>query len=120
MYSVLADAVAVAHVLFIAFVLAGGALVLRWPRVAWVHLPAAAWGAFVEFMGWVCPLTPLENRFRQLAGAAASERDFVTRFLLPVIYPDGLTLAVQRILGALVIAVNLALYALVIRKQRKA
>jgi hypothetical protein len=118
LYRVLAAAVASTHFLFILFVLAGGVLVLRWPRLAWVHLPAVVWGAVVEVMGWDCPLTPLENRLRQLGGLTSYDGDFVARYLLPVIYPEGLTLTVQRILGAVVIVVNLVVYALVIRKHQ--
>jgi len=117
LYQFLADAVVVAHLLFIAFVVAGGLLVLRWPRIAWLHLPAAAWGAVVELMGWVCPLTPLENRLRS-RGGVPYEGDFVARYLLPVLYPENLTPARQRILAAVVILANLVIYAVVIRKSR--
>ena len=120
MYRFLADATAILHVLFIVFVVAGGLAALRWPRVAWVHLPAAVWGTLVEVMGWVCPLTPLESRFRMLGGMATSQGDFVARYLFPVLYPEGLTPAAQRGLGALVIAVNVAVYVLVIRRRRRA
>ncbi len=118
MYRLLADAIAIVHFLFIVFVVAGGLAALRWPRVAWVHVPAAIWGVLVESMGWVCPLTPLEDRFLMVGGAAASRGDFVARYLLPVLYPEGLTPAAQRGLGALVIAVNMAVYAFVIRRRR--
>jgi len=118
-YQFLADAVAVAHVLFIVFVVAGGLLVLRWPRVAWLHLPAAAWGVLIEIMGWVCPLTPLENRLRSLGGTPY-EGDFVARYLLPVIYPDNLTPAAQRILAAAVILSNVVIYAVVLGRRRRA
>ena len=117
MYQFLANAVVVAHFLFIAFVVAGGLLVLRWPRVAWLHLPAAAWGAVVELMGWVCPLTPLENWLRS-RGGVPYQGDFVARYLLPVIYPENLSPFRQRILGAVVIAANLAVYAVVLRRRR--
>jgi len=117
LYQFLADAVAVAHLFFIAFALSGGLLVFRWPRVAWIHLPAAAWGAVVEFEGWVCPLTPLENWLRA-RGGAPYQGDFVARYLLPVIYPENLTPTRQRILGAVVILANLVIYAVVIRRSR--
>ncbi len=120
MYHVLADAVAFVHFLFVVFVIAGGLAVLRWPKVAWVHLPAALWGTLVEVMGWICPLTPLEDRFRMLGGAAAAQSDFVTRYLLPVLYPERLTPVVQKILGALVVAVNVAVYGFVLRRRRAA
>ena len=66
-----ADAVAVIHLLFVAFAVLGGLLALRWHWVAWLHLPALAWGATVEFTGWICPLTPLENSLRSAGGVAA-------------------------------------------------
>ena len=113
----LADTVVVAHLLFIAFVVAGGLLGVRWPRVVWLHLPAAAWGALAELRGWVCPLTPLENWLRR-RGGAPYQGDFVARYLLPVIYPESLTPTRQRILGAAVIAVNLVVYAFVVRRRR--
>jgi len=108
----------VAHFLFIAFVAAGGLLVLRWPSLAWVHLPAVVWGVVVELAGWICPLTPLENYLRQLAGKSSYSGDFIEQYLIPIIYPANLTAATQYILGGLVIAVNLILYFLVIQKQR--
>lgn len=120
MYRFLADVTAVVHLLFIVFVFAGGLAALRWPRVAWVHIPAAVWGTVVEVMGWVCPLTPLEDHFRALGGAEAAHGDFVARYILPVLYPERLTPAVQKVLGALVIIVNIGVYAFVIRKRRRA
>lgn len=111
MFLLLADLVVVLHVAFIAFVVAGGLLLPRWPRAIWLHLPAAAWGAAIEFGGWICPLTPLENRLRALGGADAYPGDFVARHLLPLIYPEALTREVQIILGVGVVALNLAIYA---------
>lgn len=116
MYSVLADAVLVLHLAFILFVVLGGLLVLRWPRVAWVHLPCAAWGVAIEFGGWICPLTPLENRLRILAGERAYQGDFVARYLMPVIYPDGLTREAQVALGLAVLGLNVVIYATVVRR----
>jgi len=110
MYSLLADAVIIIHFLFILFVVAGGLLVLRWPKAAFLHLPAACWGVFIEFAGWICPLTPLENHLRRLGGEAPYTGDFVVRYLVPVIYPAGLTAFTQYILGGLVIALNLLIY----------
>jgi hypothetical protein len=119
MYSFLADLTLVVHFAFVAFVVAGGLLVLRWPHVAWVHVPAAVWGALIEFAGWVCPLTPLENEFRRRAGEAAYGGGFVERYLLPIIYPGALTRGVQVILGVLVLAVNLLIYGLVFWRIRR-
>ena len=119
MYSLLADLTLVVHFAFVIFVVVGGLLVLRWPRVAWAHIPAAVWGALIEFGGWVCPLTPLENEFRRRAGEAAYGGGFVERYLLPVIYPGAMTRTVQVTLGVLVIAVNALIYGVVLRRRRK-
>lgn len=119
MYGVLADVVLAAHFLFVLFVVLGGLLVLRWPRLAWVHLPAAAWGAAIEFFGWICPLTPLENDLRARAGQAGYEGDFVARYLMPVLYPDGLTRDAQFVLAGCVLVLNLAIYAGVLGRRRR-
>ncbi|WPC06785.1 DUF2784 domain-containing protein [Pseudomonas benzenivorans] len=105
-----ADAVLVVHLLFILFVLLGGLLVLRWRALAWLHLPAALWGAVVELFRLQCPLTPLENVLRRAAGEQGYSGSFVEQYLLPLIYPAGLTPGVQLLLGVLVLAVNGAIY----------
>jgi len=115
----LADALVVAHLLFVVFVMAGGFLLLRWPKLAWAHLPAAAWAAYIEFSGGICPLTPLENRLRALGGESVYSGGFVERYLLPVLYPENLTLPVQQVLGGLVVGVNLAAYFLAYRTWRR-
>ena len=114
----LADVLVVLHLLFVAFVGLGGLLVLRWPWVAWVHLPAAVWGVGIELTGGICPLTPLEQELRRRAGEAAYQGDFVSHYLLPVLYPAGLTRGAQLGLAALVVGVNLAVYAVVLRRRR--
>ena len=119
MNKLIADAIVVTHFLFIAFVIFGGLLVIRWPKVAFVHLPAAIWGALVEFFSWICPLTPLENHFREMAGEALYSGDFVARYLIPVIYPVNLTTSIQKVLGVMVILVNVIFYAIAIRKHLK-
>jgi len=118
MYRLLADAVVVVHLAFVAFVVAGGLLVVRWKRVAWIHLPAAAWGAWIEFAGWICPLTPLENRLRALAGEGEYATGFVEHYLLPVLYPTGLTRTAQIVLGAAVIVLNACFYTWAWRRHR--
>ncbi|NOV25628.1 DUF2784 domain-containing protein [Cupriavidus necator] len=115
----LADLVVIAHGLFIVFVVAGGLLVLRWPSAAWVHLPAAVWGVLIEWAGWICPLTPLENALRHTAGEAGYSGGFVERYLLPLIYPAGLTPAVQLWLGLAVLGINVAVYALAWARRRR-
>jgi hypothetical protein len=118
-YRILADAVLVAHLGFILFVVAGGFLVC-WRRVvAWLHIPAAAWGALIEFMGWVCPLTPLELWARSRAGETGYTGGFVEHYLLPVVYPAALTHDVQIVLGALVLIVNVFIYAWIVGRRGK-
>ncbi len=109
-YRFLADLVVVVHLAFVLFVVAGGLLVLRRPRLSWLHLPAAAWGALIEFAGWICPLTPLENHLRRLGGEAGYAGGFVEEYLLALLYPSGLTRIHQLALGALVLTLNLAMY----------
>lgn len=110
MYPLLADLVLIVHLVFVIFVLCGGLLVLKWRWIARLHLPAAAWGAVVEFTGWICPLTPLENWLRVQGGEAGYEDDFTTRYLLPILYPVDLTRNIQLLLGTVVIVLNVAVY----------
>ncbi len=119
-YRHLADALVVFHLGFVAFVVTGGLLVLRWRRVMWLHLPAAAWGVFVEFSGWICPLTPLENQLRESAGELAYRGTFVDHYIKPVLYPEGLTRQDQFAYGTLFFLVNAACYATIIYRRRKA
>jgi hypothetical protein len=117
-YQILADTVLVIHLSFILFVVAGGFLV-RWRiGVAWAHIPAVAWGALIEFMGWVCPLTPLEIWARSRAGETGYAGGFVEHYLLPVIYPAALTHEVQIALGVLVLIVNVSIYAWILVRSR--
>jgi len=116
-FGVLAATVVVAHFAFVAFVVAGGLAVLRWPRVAWLHVPAVLWAAWVELTDWICPLTPLENWLRERAGAEPIP-GFVEHYLLPLLYPAELTRELQWLLGGLVLAGNAALYALALRYRR--
>jgi len=110
-YRLLSDLLLVLHAAFVAFVMLGGLLVLRWPRLAWVHLPVVVWGAGIEFLGGICPLTPLENHWRRLAGDQGYTGGFVEHYVFPVLYPEGLTRQVQLGLGLLVLAVNVSIYA---------
>lgn len=109
-YNLLADLVLFVHLTFVLFVLFGGLLTLRWPRTGWLHLPAAAWGATVEFTGWICPLTPLEHWLRVQGGQVGNEQDFMARYLLPILYPGDLTRDLQLLLGTVVIVLNAAVY----------
>ena len=118
-YGALADFLVFVHLAFVAFVVLGGLLVLRHPRLAWLHIPAAVWGVLIEFTGGVCPLTPLENALRLRGGEAGYTGGFIDHYLVPLLYPAGLTRNTQLILGALVLALNVAVYtALFVRSRR--
>lgn len=120
LYHLLAGAVVLLHLAFIVFVALGGWLVLRRPAWAWVHLPAAVWGFWVEAAGRICPLTPLEQELRRRAGLAPWEGDFVARYLFPVLYPEGLSRGAQWFLAAVVVGVNALVYGALIRRRWKA
>jgi hypothetical protein len=117
--SLLADLVLVGHVAFVAFVVLGGLLVLRWRRVAWLHVPCALWGAWVEVAGWVCPLTPLENALRRAAGEAGYAGGFLEHYVAPILYPPGLTRGIQVALGIAVLALNVVVYSAAWRRRSR-
>lgn len=109
-YRLSADLLVVLHLCFVLFVLFGGLLLLKWPRLAWLHTPAVIWGAFVEFSGWICPLTPLENWLRAQVGETGYTGDFLAQYFSTILYPEWLTRDIQFVLGALVVAINLGAY----------
>ena len=108
-------AIALLHLAFILFVLFGALLLLRWPKLMWVHLPAASWGVMIEFAGWWCPLTKWENYFLRAAGRAGYANGFVAHYIMPVIYPAGLTRGLEIAIGVFVLVVNAAIYVRVFR-----
>ena len=110
MYPLLADLVLIVHLAFVVFVLWGGLLVLTWRWIAWLHLPAAVWGAVVEFTGLICPLTPLENWLRKQGGEVSYRSDFIAEHLLPLLYPEELTGNLQLLLATGVVVLNAAVY----------
>ena len=110
LYRWLADVVVIGHLLFVGFVVWGGLLIWRWPKAAWIHVPAACWAVAIEWMGGICPLTPLESWLRGQGGHPVADGDFLGRFILPVLYPAGLTWGVQVLLGTSVLAINVAVY----------
>ena len=116
----LADLVLLVHLAFVVFVALGGLLVLRWPRLAWVHVPVALYGALIEFVGFICPLTPLENAFRRRGGEAGYEGGFVEHYITAVLYPSGLTREFQIAVGTGVLVLNAVIYAIVLRRRRLA
>lgn len=117
-YSVLANTVLIVHGLFIGFVVFGGLLVLRYPQLMWLHVPALTWGATVVSMGWICPLTPLENTLRHMAGQQGYSGGFIEHYLMSVIYPDGLTRRTQILLAAVLIIGNTTVYSLLVHRFR--
>lgn len=116
MLNMAADLLVALHFAFILFVVLGGMLVLRWPWLAWLHLPAAVWGALIELVGWTCPLTPLENRLRRMAGEGGYTGGFIENYVAPIVYPPGLTPTLQLGLGLAVILINLSVYVVVLRR----
>lgn len=118
-YRILADAVMVLHLMFVLFVVFGGLLALRWRRVIWLHIPALVWGALIEFMGWPCPLTPLEVRLRRLGGEAGYEGGFIEHYAGSLLYAEGLTREIQIALGAGLLLFNAIVYVAVYRRWRR-
>jgi len=117
-YRLIADVVVVVHLGFVVFVVLGGLLVIRWRRLAWLHLPAVVWGIFIELAGWICPLTPIENRLRRAAGGGGYEGGFVEHYVVPVLYPDVLTPRMQVGLAVFVLSVNVAVYLWIVLRRR--
>lgn len=105
-YRFLADSVFLIHLAFIIFVVLGATLLTRWPRLLYAHAAALAWGIYIEISGGICPLTPLENHLRQLAGNSGYHGGFVEHYLMPLVYPDELTRTVQFVLAGIVIVIN--------------
>src|SRR5260370_10246419 len=116
LYRGLADVVVLVHTAFVVFVVLGGFLAWRWRGVVWAHAPCALWGVAIEYGGWVCPLTPLENYLRARAGLAGYAGGFVEHYLIPVLYPAGLTRPTQAVLGTLALVVNLVAYGALLRR----
>lgn len=117
---ILAELVVLLHFGFVVFVAIGALAVARWHRLAWLHLPAVAWGVLIEYAGWVCPLTPLEVALRERAGQAGYSGGFIEHYVAAWIYPSGLTRTAQVILGTIALAINVAIYgALVTRRRRR-
>ena len=115
-FRILADATVAVHLAFVLFVILGGLIVARWRGVAWVHIPAAAWAAWVEFAGWVCPLTPLENWLREQGGGTAYSSSFIEHYLLPILYPESLSRELQWVLGGMALLINAVMYVVVFRR----
>ena len=109
-YHLLADLIVVIHLLFVLFVMLGGLFILRWRFFVWIHMPAVFWAVLIEFSGWICPLTPLENLLRIKGGSSGYAVGFVEHYIIPLLYPSQLTRKLQILLGLLVLTVNLVIY----------
>lgn len=118
-FRILAEGVVLLHLVFILFVVLGAWLCLKWPRIAFLHVPAFVWGALIEFQGWICPLTPLENALRRRAGAEGYETGFIEHYVVPLIYPPGLTRTHQIILGIGLLVLNGAAYTVAFNRLRR-
>jgi hypothetical protein len=116
-YRLIADAVLLLHLAYILFVVFGSLAVLRWPRMAWLHLPSVLWGAWVEYVDWTCPLTPLESMLHKLGGETGFSGDFIDHYLTATIYPEGLTRTAQMVIGTFVLVVNAAVYWRILRHR---
>jgi uncharacterized membrane protein YhhN len=118
-FRILADAVLVFHLAFVVFVVVGGFLLRWWPKLVWLHVPVAIWGVLIEFAGWICPLTPLENSLRHRGGQAGYEGGFIDNYIMPALYPIGLTRNVQYVLGFFALMINVVAYTLYFRRRRR-
>ena len=118
MFLIAAHVTLILHIGFVYFVVLGGFLAWRWRRVLFLHIPAAVWGALIEYRGWVCPLTPLENRLREEAGQAGYSGGVIEQYLRPALYPEALSREAQIVLGTLVIIINGVAYGWLIRRSR--
>lgn len=119
LYRVFADLVVVTHLVFVLFAVLGAFLVLSWKRCAWIHIPAVVWAALIEFAGWVCPLTPLENWLREKGGSIVYRSGFIEHYIIPLLYPCMLTRSLQIALGLFVLSINLGIYGWVLYRIAK-
>jgi hypothetical protein len=118
-YAILADAIVVLHLLFILFVVSGGFLALKWPKLVYLHIPAVVWGVYIEFSGGICPLTPWENWLRLQSDQLGYQGGFIEHYIIPIIYPAGLTRDVQMVLGLAALLINVVAYSLLVMQWRK-
>lgn len=104
-YRVLADGIAVLHLLFLLYLTFGGFIAWRWPRTVVLHLAAVGWGLASVGLGLWCPLTDAENWARHRAGEAGlPSTGFIDHYLTGVIYPDSALGLVRGLVAAVVVA----------------
>ena len=118
-YRIGADLIVLIHFAFILFVVAGGFLVVKWHKVSLLHIPAAVWGVSIEFSGWICPLTPLENELRFAGGGTGFSGGFIERYIVSLIYPEELTSGIQFLLGTIVVVINISIYGYLLWQHKK-
>lgn len=119
LYQIAADLILFIHFSFIVFVIAGGVLVFKWHWLIWLHIPAVIWGALIVIVGWICPLTPIENMLLKAAGGETYSVSFIERYLVPVIYPSGLNREMFITMGVVIIVVNLIVYTILFVKHKR-
>lgn len=117
-YRIVADMIVLIHFGFILFVGVGGFLVIKWQNIAFLHIPAVIWGALIEFTGGICPLTPLENKFRLAGGEAGFSGGFIEKYIISFIYPDELTRGLQTVIGFAVILINVSIYGYLLHRRK--
>ena len=118
-YHLAANLILLVHLAFVAFVVFGALLTLRWPGVLWLHVPAVLWGALIEFSGAICPLTPLEVHLRQFGGEAGYQGDFIDHYVSALLYPPGLSRGLQIWLGLVALVPNLFIYVRFFARRRR-
>ena len=118
LYQLAADFIVLLHFVFIVFAVAGGVLVFKWRRLGYLHVPAAIWAALIIMAGWICPLTPIENMFRQAGGGEVYSVSFIERYLMPVIYPSGLSREIFIAMGVVIIVINVVVYTILFIKRK--
>ncbi len=119
LYCILADFVVTVHFVFVLFTVFGGFLALWRIRFAWIHIPSVLWAALIEFAGWICPLTPLENLLRERGGVGGYSSGFIERYIIPLLYPTDITRGIQIVFGILVLIINLLVYGWLLRRMLK-
>ena len=119
LFRIAADLVLALHLAFIAFVVLGGLLMMRYRWMVFIHIPAAIWGAFVEISGRICPLTIWENHLRRSAGESGYADSFVEHYLMPIIYPTGLTRSLKFWIAVFVVAANVVIYGWLVYRLRQ-
>lgn len=118
-YIVAANVIVVIHFAFVCFVVVGGLFVFMWRRIAYFHIPCVIWAALIEFQGWLCPLTPLEQQLREAGGQSGYEESFIEHYIVSLLYPEYLDRDIQIVLGSLVVVINLAVYGWLLTGKRK-